>query len=71
MGGAGLTSHEDAPVYLINFRGSAALVDAGCGRSEDRLLENIRSCGVDLNEIEYLLNTVVNIQGAIIISSKM
>ena len=57
MGGAGLTSHEDAAVYLIIFGGSAALVDAGCGRSEDRLLKNIRSCGINLNEIEYLLIT--------------
>jgi len=57
VGGPGLTSHEDAAVYLINFGGSAALVDAGCGRSEDRLLKNIRSCGIALNEIEYLLIT--------------
>ena len=57
VGGAGLTSHEDAAIYLINLGGSAALVDAGCGRSEDRLLENIRSCDVDLNKIEYLLIT--------------
>lgn len=57
VGGPGLTSHEDAAIYLINFGNSAALVDAGCGRSEDRLLKNIRSCGIDLNEIEYLLIT--------------
>jgi glyoxylase-like metal-dependent hydrolase (beta-lactamase superfamily II) len=57
VGGPGLTSHDDAAIYLINFGGSAALVDAGCGRSEDRLLRNIRSCGVNLNQIEYLLIT--------------
>ena len=57
VGGSGLTSHDDAAIYLINLGGCAALVDAGCGRSGDRLLKNIRSCGVDLNQIEYLLIT--------------
>ena len=57
VGGPGLTSYEDAAIYLINFEGSAALVDAGCGGSEDRLLENIRSCGIDPNQIECLLIT--------------
>ena len=57
VGGSGLTSNEDAAIYLINFGKSAALVDSGCGRSEDRLIKNIRSCGIDLNQIEYLLIT--------------
>jgi glyoxylase-like metal-dependent hydrolase (beta-lactamase superfamily II) len=57
VGGAGLTSHEDAAVYLINFGGSGALVDAGCGRSEAKLLDNIRSCGIEPEKIEYLLIT--------------
>ena len=57
VGGSGLTSNEDAAIYLINIGGSAALVDSGCGRSENRLLKNIRSCGINLNQIEYLLIT--------------
>jgi glyoxylase-like metal-dependent hydrolase (beta-lactamase superfamily II) len=57
VGGAGLTSHEDAAIYLINFGGSGALVDAGCGRSEAKLLDNIRSCGIDPENIKYLLIT--------------
>ncbi len=57
VGGPGLTSPEDAAIYLIHFGGGAALVDAGCGRSEDRLLKNIRSCGINLNQIECLLIT--------------
>jgi len=57
VGGEGLTSPEDAAIYLINFTGHAALVDAGCGRSNDRLIKNIRACGTDLQEIEYLLIT--------------
>ena len=57
MGGSEFTSHEDAAIYLINFDGHAALVDAGCGSSTERLFSNIRSCGVNLEDIEYLLIT--------------
>ena len=57
VGGGGLTSPEDAAIYLINFTGHAALVDAGCGRSNDRVIKNIRACGTDPQEIEYLLIT--------------
>jgi len=53
----GLTSGDDAAIYLIHFDGHAALVDAGCGHSQDKLLENIRECGVDPGKIEYLLIT--------------
>lgn len=57
VGGAQLTSPEDAAIYLINLDGHAALVDAGCGRSQERLFNNIRSCGVAPEKIEYLLLT--------------
>jgi glyoxylase-like metal-dependent hydrolase (beta-lactamase superfamily II) len=57
VGGGGLTSHEDAAVYLINFGDCAALVDAGCGRSQDKLFSNIRLCGVNPEQVEYLLIT--------------
>jgi glyoxylase-like metal-dependent hydrolase (beta-lactamase superfamily II) len=57
VGGAQLTSPEDAAIYLINLDGHAALVDAGCGRSQERLFNNIRLCGVAPEKIEYLLLT--------------
>jgi len=57
VGGMGFTSGEDAAVYLIHFDDHAALVDAGCGDSEDNLLRNIQACGVALEKIEYLLIT--------------
>ena len=57
VGGGGYTSFEDAAVYLINFDGHAALVDAGCGRGTEKLLKNIRSRGVSPDQIEYLLIT--------------
>ena len=36
VGGGKLTAPEDAAIYLINFNGHAALVDAGCGRALPR-----------------------------------
>jgi glyoxylase-like metal-dependent hydrolase (beta-lactamase superfamily II) len=57
VGGSVYTSPEDAAIYLIKYGGHAALVDAGCGYAHDRLLRNIRECGVSLEQIEYLLIT--------------
>lgn len=57
VGGGPLTEPEDAAIYLINFGGHAALVDAGCGFSNDRLLANIRACSVRPDQIELLLIT--------------
>jgi glyoxylase-like metal-dependent hydrolase (beta-lactamase superfamily II) len=57
VGGSGLTSAEDAAIYLIHFGGHAALVDAGCGRAQEKLFKNIRDCAIDLEQIEYLLIT--------------
>jgi glyoxylase-like metal-dependent hydrolase (beta-lactamase superfamily II) len=57
VGGGGYTSPEDAAIYLINYGGHAALVDAGCGYAHEPLLRNIRECGVSLEQIEYLLIT--------------
>jgi glyoxylase-like metal-dependent hydrolase (beta-lactamase superfamily II) len=57
VGGGQLTASEDAAIYLINFNGHAALVDAGCGRSLPRLLANIRARGVEPHQIAYLLLT--------------
>jgi glyoxylase-like metal-dependent hydrolase (beta-lactamase superfamily II) len=57
VGGPGLTSAEDAAIYLLNFRGHAALVDAGCGKQEEKVIANIRSCDTVEAAIEYILLT--------------
>ena len=57
VGGNGYTSAEDAAIYLIRVQDHAALVDAGCGRTTEKLFRNIRSHGTELNEIERLLIT--------------
>jgi len=57
VGGNGFTSEEDAAIYLIAIQNHAMLVDAGCGRSTEKLFRNIRSHGTELNEIDRLLIT--------------
>jgi len=57
VGGYELTAPEDAAIYLVNFGGHAALIDAGGGRAVDRLFANIRAAGVEPAQIERLLLT--------------
>lgn len=57
IGGSGLSSPEDAAVYLIVFGEHAAVVDAGCGYSTGRILKNIESCGIRPEQVESLLLT--------------
>lgn len=57
VGGDGLTAAGDGAIYLINFEGNAALVDAGCGHGQERLFKNIQDCGVEPDQIQYLLVT--------------
>ena len=57
VGGSGFTAPEDAAVYLIKVPGHAALVDAACGTAKGKLMENIRACSVNLDQVEYLLIT--------------
>jgi len=57
VGGTALTGSGDAAVYLIHSKGHAALVDAGCGHALEKLFRNIRDCGSQPEQIEYLLIT--------------
>ena len=57
VGRSQLTSSDDAAIYLINSDGHAALVDGGCGDAQKRLIANIRSCGVTLEQVEYIFIT--------------
>ncbi|MCJ7593665.1 MAG: MBL fold metallo-hydrolase [Desulfobacterales bacterium] len=57
VGGGTLTAPGDAAIYLINFGGEAALVDAGCGQKTNQLFRNIAACGVDPGHIQCLLIT--------------
>lgn len=57
VGGPQLTAPQDAAIYLINFDGHAALIDAGCGGANDTVLRNIEAAGVKPEDIELLLIT--------------
>lgn len=57
VGGPGFTATEDAAVYLIVVDGHMALVDAGCGGNDTQLIANIRDCGIDPDQMDYLLLT--------------
>ena len=57
VGGPGLTHGNDAAVYLVHFSEHAALIDAGCGRATDRLLQNVEAAGVVPEQIRHLLLT--------------
>ena len=57
VGGGGLSARGDAAVYLIKVNDKAGLVDAGTGRSTDRIIQNIRDNSVNPEQIRYLLVT--------------
>jgi len=57
VGGLDFTSGEDAAIYAIHFDGHAAIIDSGCGGCQNRLLKNIKDCGIHLTDIDYLLLT--------------
>lgn len=44
-------------IYLIDFDDQVALVDAGTGRGQTRLLDHLKKIGVRHNQIQYLLLT--------------
>jgi len=57
VGGQDHSSPEDAAVYLVADGDQAALVDAGCGGTTDRILDNITAAGVEPATIRWLLLT--------------
>lgn len=57
VGGSTLTAPSDAAIYLVKFAQHAALIDAGTGRGEIQLLENISSLDTNPSEIELILLT--------------
>ena len=57
VGGGQLTVSEDASIYLVNFNGKAAIIDSGCGRSINFLLDNIEKCNIKTDQIQYILLT--------------
>lgn len=55
--GLGISHALDPNVYLLSGGEELALVDAGAGRGEDRILENVRSLGYEPGQIKHIFLT--------------
>ena len=55
--GLGISHTLDPNVYLLSGGEELALVDAGAGRGEDRILENVRSLGYEPGRIRHIFLT--------------
>jgi glyoxylase-like metal-dependent hydrolase (beta-lactamase superfamily II) len=49
VGGADRTGPEDGAVYLVDGGSTFAVIDAGCGRNADLLVNNITSIKPEMN----------------------
>ena len=57
IGGPGITSADDAAIYLIDFAGELVLIDAGAGRSASQIVRNIEMLGLNPINISHLILT--------------
>ncbi len=57
IGGSGITSADDAAIYLIDFSGTPILIDAGAGRSSSQIVRNIEMLGFNPAAISCLILT--------------
>jgi len=55
--GLGISNTLDPNVYLLSGGEELALVDAGAGLGEDRILENVRSLGYEPGQIGHIFLT--------------
>src|SRR3712207_5327418 len=55
--GLGISHTLDPNVYLLSGGEELALVDAGAGPGEERILENVRSLGYEPGQIRNILLT--------------
>ena len=56
VGGDDLTDPNDALIYLVQGP-KTALIDCGCGKSVNQLLENVNEAGINPAKIKYLILT--------------
>lgn len=57
IGGAGMTSADDAAIYLIDFGGDLVLIDSGAGRSSSQIIRNIEMLGLNPSDISHVILT--------------
>jgi predicted RNase H-like nuclease (RuvC/YqgF family) len=59
IGGPGITSADDAAIYLLDFSGDLVLIDAGAGRSSSQIVRNIEMLGLNPADIvSYDINAL-------------
>jgi len=57
IGGPGITSADDAAIYLIDFAGELVLIDAGAERSSSQIVRNIEMLGLNPANVSRLILT--------------
>jgi len=57
IGGPNITDPDDCFIYLVDLEGHLVIIDAGIGRSTDRLLANIKQLKLNPKKIELLILT--------------
>jgi glyoxylase-like metal-dependent hydrolase (beta-lactamase superfamily II) len=57
IGGSGITSADDAAIYLIDFSGIPVMIDAGAGRSSSQIVRNIEMLGFNPVSVSCLILT--------------
>ena len=56
-GDRGLSHHLDCCIYLVDCGSAYVMIDSGAGLETDQVLSNVKTDGVDLNRVKYLLVT--------------
>ncbi|HPD58154.1 MAG TPA: MBL fold metallo-hydrolase [Smithellaceae bacterium] len=57
IGGAGMTSADDAAVYLIDFADELVMIDSGAGSSFSQIINNIEVIGYNPTKLTKLILT--------------
>jgi glyoxylase-like metal-dependent hydrolase (beta-lactamase superfamily II) len=74
IGGPNITDPDDCYIYLVDLANHLVLIDAGIGRSTDRLLANMNKLGIDPAKLELLILThehVDHIGGAVPLHTRL
>ncbi|MDP2984691.1 MAG: MBL fold metallo-hydrolase [Candidatus Latescibacter sp.] len=58
--GFGMSNKFDCQIYLLENPGGHVLIDAGVGLEVDRIINNIKNDGINLNDIKHLFITHVH-----------
>lgn len=62
--GVEMTDPTDCHIYMLDGGSECALIDAGSGIEPERIVENIRRCGFDMDRVKYCVLTHVHVDHA-------